>query len=192
MSDEVTRSTQSEGNAGFSRRNALKAGVAAGVGVAAWSGATITSLGGTPAYAVNCTTVVKIDLSGGCRNTDQGTPCPSGDPFRFHPLKDVNLPDGFDVTNNIAEGACCNVPSGSDPIFTFPAGLTCTVFLTFANPPSCATLQQPAIQLAPPDSDGELTINLQCGPLPINPNTQYTIFAQCATTGADPSCLNPT
>jgi hypothetical protein len=188
MADEVTRSPESESGAGFSRRNALKAGVAAGVGVAAWSGATITSLGGTPAYAAGCTGVINIDLSGGCRNTDQGTPCAGGDPFRFHVLKDTGLPAGFSLTNNISEGTCCNVPSGSDPIFNFPSGLTCNVILTFSNPPQCATLQQPAISLGQ-SSTGTLTVDLKCPTLAIKSSTQYTIVAKCATTGAPNDCI---
>jgi hypothetical protein len=187
MSDESTEVVDTASSR-LTRRNALKAGVAAGVGVAAWSGATITSLGGTPAYAAGCTGVINVDLSGGCRNTDQGTPCSGGDPFRFHVLKDTGLPNGYSLTNNIAEGTCCNVPSASDPIFHFPSGLTCNVVLTFANPPSCATLQQPAISLGQ-SSTGTLTIDLQCGPLPIKSSTQYSIVAKCNSTGADPSCI---
>lgn len=50
-----------------SRRRALKIGVGAGVGVAAWSGGSITSLGGTPAYASGCTFAVQIEMSNGCQ-----------------------------------------------------------------------------------------------------------------------------
>ena len=52
------------GDAGaLSRRTALKAGVAAGVGAVAWSGMSITSLGGTPAYAAGCTGVITSSSS---------------------------------------------------------------------------------------------------------------------------------
>jgi hypothetical protein len=39
----------------ISRRNALKAGVAAGVGAAVWGGPQIGRIGSTPAYAAHCT-----------------------------------------------------------------------------------------------------------------------------------------
>ena len=53
MSDQLHDNTSDSSTAGgLSRRNALKAGVAVGVGAIAWSGPTITSLGGTPVYAV--------------------------------------------------------------------------------------------------------------------------------------------
>ncbi len=42
-------------NAGVDRRALIKGAVAAGVGVAAWTAPSITSLGGTPVYAANCT-----------------------------------------------------------------------------------------------------------------------------------------
>ena len=40
---------------GINRRNLLKGAAAAGVGVVAWSSPSITSIGGTPAYAAVCT-----------------------------------------------------------------------------------------------------------------------------------------
>ena len=43
-------------NAGTSRRAALKAGVAAGIGLAAWTGPAITSIGGTQAYTARAPT----------------------------------------------------------------------------------------------------------------------------------------
>ena len=75
MSDESTElvDDKSAASSGLSRRNALKAGAAAGVGAIVWSGVSITSLGGTPAYGLaGCTGVINLDLGGGCRNTDQG------------------------------------------------------------------------------------------------------------------------
>ncbi len=54
--------------AGVDRRMLLKGAVAAGVGVAAWTAPSITSLGGTPVYAANCTGPV-IPYFLGERNT---------------------------------------------------------------------------------------------------------------------------
>jgi len=96
VGEELTEAVGGADSSGLSRRNALKAGVAVGVGVAAWSGVSITSLGGTPAYAQGCTGVIVVDLSAGCRNTDQGAAsnCTTGT-YGYHPLKDTGLPTGF-------------------------------------------------------------------------------------------------
>lgn len=61
---------------GVDRRKLLKGAVAAGVGVVAWSSPSISSLGGTPAYAAVCTGgSTKWFI--GSRNTDCGG-CQSG------------------------------------------------------------------------------------------------------------------
>lgn len=52
---ELERNGTDASGSGIDRRNLLKGAVAAGVGVAAWSAPSITSLGGTPVYAANCT-----------------------------------------------------------------------------------------------------------------------------------------
>ena len=107
-----TPSTPTREQRGISRRAALRAGVATGVGVAAWSGATITSLGGTPAYAqAGCTNVIKLDLTGGCRNTDKRSEaqCPGG-AFAFHPLQAP--PAGFTLKNNPPADTCCDDVTG--------------------------------------------------------------------------------
>ena len=93
-----------ESPSGSSRRAALKAGVGVGVGLIAWSGPTITSLGGTPAYAAGCTFVIRIDLSGGCRNTDQRVGCL----FGYHTTQPRRAAGGFSLANVIPEGTCCD------------------------------------------------------------------------------------
>lgn len=169
-----------------SRRAALKAGVGAGVGLVAWSGPTITSLGGTPAYAAGCTFVVSIDLSGGCRNTDQRSDCQRPSEFAYHTLRDTGLPDGFSLTNNVPEGTCCDV--NHTPILTFPSGLTCAATIVVAQPPQCTGTVQSTITTAP-SSTGQLAIPLSCPNGTITANSQYTIVANCTTTGADPECF---
>ena len=144
MSEEST-GVDSEESRGLSRRNALKAGVATGVGVAAWSGMSITSLGGTPAYASACSGLGPPIPLLDCRNTDQGN-CSS---VRYHTLKNVPFP--YEVTHNIVDnsGICCDKfgpnppPGGTDtafPQFLFPgtshpvsgqANQKCTVFMEF-------------------------------------------------------------
>lgn len=175
---------------GVSRRAALKAGVGVGVGVVAWTGPTITSLGGTPAYAAGCTFIIEIDLSGGCRNTDQGNcakPTPEG-VFGYHTLKDTGLPTGYSLTNNVAEGTCCT--AGHAPVLHFPAGITCGATLRFALPGNCTGTLIEQVDIAP-SSTGTLVIPLNCVPPPYPSQTQYTIVARCATTGAPMECLTP-
>ena len=65
----------------LSRRTALKAAIGVGVGAVAWSGPTITSMAGTPAYATACTFAVEFFLAND-RNTDQANECDPG--FGFH------------------------------------------------------------------------------------------------------------
>jgi hypothetical protein len=128
MSDEAVETTDSAEKGSFSRRNALKAGVAVGVGAAAWSGATITSLGGTPAFAgTGCTGVIHVDLSGGCRNTDQGVPCPGGGDFRYHTLNTVSSP--FSLANNPAEGTCCDAVTPQPVLSWTTPNVTCVVHI---------------------------------------------------------------
>lgn len=170
-----------------SRRAALKAGIGAGVGLAAWSGPTITSLGGTPAYAAGCTFVVEIDLSGGCRNTDQGN-CASGFPlYSYHTLKDTGLPTGFALINNVGEGTCCTEEHTVTLTWPEEEGLTCGATIRLARPPNCTGAVADEIHI-PPSSDGSLEITLSCLNMS-HQNNQYTIVARCTTTGAPEECF---
>jgi len=187
MTDEVTRSTESEDNAGFSRRNALKAGAAVGVGAVAWSGATITSLGGTPAYAVACSQSIQIDFTAGCRNIDLGNDNGCGSnhaAFGYHTLVGV-YPDGYSLTNNVPSGGgtCCT--ANFTPVLHFPAGITCQVVLHFGDTANC-TRPENAV---PPDvvftsAVGATSLDITLGCHTFNPQTQYTLVATCATTGS--------
>lgn len=164
------------GGGGLSRRTALKAGVAAGVGAVAWTGPTISSLGGTPAYAMACTvgSVCNIDLGGGCRNTDQG----SGADFGYHSLELAGLPPGFSVTNPIPEGTACGVHTST---LNFPAGFTCTVEILFDGPPSCSNRGGGSRGLlTQTSSTGTLDIFFDCVTPTFNSNTQYQIIATCS------------
>jgi hypothetical protein len=191
MTDEVTRGSESGDGSGFSRRNALKAGVAAGVGVAAWSGATITSLGGTPAYAAGCTFVVKLDLSNGCRNTDNASTCaspPSGFiRFRYHTLKSTGFPAGYTLTQNIGEGTCCT-DANNTAVLTFPAGITCVARVGFFNPPQCSLPEIQGFNIGS-SSTGTLNMTFSCPPSDVGSNDQYTVVATCSTTGAPQECF---
>lgn len=63
--------TDNSSDKSVGRRGVLKGAVAAGVGVAAWSTPSITSIGGTPVYAAACTSPV-FYYEAGSRNTDCG------------------------------------------------------------------------------------------------------------------------
>jgi hypothetical protein len=198
MSDETTE-VSDVSTSRFTRRNALKAGVAAGVGVAAWSGATITSMGGTPAFATpGCTGIIHIDLSGGCRNTDQASTCNPGT-FRFHTLN--TPPSGFMLTNNPGEGTCCDVVQANMPVLSWTTkNLTCTthVELWINGLSACAnrsgTLIQNAVQTeVGGPTGGSVTIDMGCFTY-INGNSApspsfWTIYANCASNGAPSGCL---
>jgi hypothetical protein len=198
MSDESTELPVGTESSGFSRRNALKAGVALGVGAAAWSGASITSLGGTPAYATGCTFAVQFDLVT-CRNTDQGAAhCP--EKFRYHVLGD-QLANGFSIQNNILEGTCCNPGNGvnntSHPVLKWTTtGLTCQVLLIVALPDNCNGTPVATVDLGTGSNGATgIDIDLACPgdgsdlPADIPSQSQYKITVSCVTTGSE-SCFN--
>jgi hypothetical protein len=197
MSDESIEIT-GNGSSAFSRRNALKAGVALGVGAAAWSGATITSLGGTPAYATpGCTGVVVLDLSGGCRNTDQANSCATPplnqSKWRWHTLNNTGFPSGYSVNPNIAEGTCCT-DAGNTATLNFPSGQTCEAFVQFWSPGGgggeCSVLLPNTLNLGTSQS-GTLIMTFGCPSSAVGPSDKYTIVAKCHTTGANPCCIDP-
>jgi hypothetical protein len=201
MSDESIEMSDTASN-GFSRRNALKAGVAVGVGATAWSGATITSLGGTPAYAAGCTFAVQFDLVT-CRNTDQGAAqCPKK--FRYHVLGD-QLANGFSIVNNILEGTCCSPGNGvngtSHPVLKWTtSGLTCQVRLLINLPDNCngASVADVLLGSSQNGTTG-IDIDLACPGETVNGTTlpadvpsqsQYRITVSCVTTGQE-CCFTP-
>jgi len=199
MSDEAVGITDSAEKGSFSRRNALKAGVAVGVGAAAWSGATITSLGGTPAFAgTGCTGVIHVDLSGGCRNTDQGTPCPGGGEFRYHTLNSVSPP--FSLANNPIEGTCCDEISPQPVLSWTTPNVTCKVHIQIYSGglEKCRDKTGPLLvdqssTTVGGAGGGQVTVPMSCfgyeDGVKLPSNSFYTIFANCASNGAPQSCL---
>jgi hypothetical protein len=186
MSDE---SIESAGKRSISRRTALKAGVAGGVGLAAWSGATITSLGGTPAYAISSTQLVTLDITAGCRNIDNSSTAP----FRYHQTPPV-LPSGFMITT-VAEGTDCGV---ADAVLTWDntrPNITCSLILNFFDP-GCTTVicTSGCITSAPGGlNGGTLSLPLSCycqtPPPPIvGPSSKWTLTGACVTNGGTPHC----
>ena len=65
--EELSDNTTAESGA-LNRRNVLKGAVAVGVGAAVWTVPSITSLGGTPAYAETCTGGT-VEFQAGTTNT---------------------------------------------------------------------------------------------------------------------------
>jgi hypothetical protein len=195
VSDEVVEIAEPKDERGLSRRNALKAGVAVGVGVAAWSGASITSLGGTPAYAQGCTAVTLLNLSGKCRNTDQASNCNTGVPFRYHTLNSVSLP--FILENNPPEGTCCDTPTGEPILHWLTSNLTCVAHTeVWAGLQACKDRGPglPEFQgtfvgtISGTGSGSGVHIPMGCGTAA--PNSFYTIFALCGSTGSPPGCFS--
>jgi hypothetical protein len=200
MSESIDQ-IESDASGSFSRRNALKAGVAVGVGAVAWSGATITSLGGTPAFAVaGCTGVITIDLSGGCQNTDQSSGCSPAGEFRYHTLHTVSPP--FSLANNPAEGTCCQTVAANKPVLSWTTpNLTCTAHVELwdgglskcRNSTGTLLVNDHQTTVGGPGG-GSVTINMTCfqftnGNKTPGGDTFWKIYANCASNGAPESCL---
>jgi hypothetical protein len=207
MSDE-TIGVESTEKRGISRRAALRAGVATGVGVAAWSGVTITSLGGTPAYAAACTNAAIFTLAN-CRNTDQGKCSGSShiDLLAYHPL-DTPFPpgSGFSLSNQVTgEGICCNqYPSPQlNPVFNFDnTKYTCLVrFKIYSSNSNCTANGTAGLDYnfvypagGTPDATGHIEIHLECPPQQGQAggknmaNDFWSIIVICNSLAAPDSC----
>ena len=189
MSDEVTEGTEAATESGLSRRNALRAGVAVGVGAVAWSGVTITSLGGTPAYAQTTSGVIIVDLNANsrCRNIDVGQgqpPCSPGS-YRYHELRSSITVEGFTftVSPNITEGTCCE--AGATATFNYDASsLTCRVQIDIWEGQVACDRGRPLFTpkassplFATPGS-GSIIIDFDCF-FPAVQNDRYSVTAVC-------------
>jgi hypothetical protein len=178
---EVTNDNErGPGSSALSRRAALRAGVAAGVGVAVWSGATITSFGGTPAYAAACTGAIPpVNVSGGCRNTTQASGC---DPFGYQPFDFPNV-SGYELSN-APNNTCCNVNTAGT--LTHPAGTTCTLVFTFYDS-KCGTAAATLYGSSTfgPSAATPMPFTWSCPQTVVGApnwaNTQYTVSANCFT-----------
>ncbi len=119
----MTDTTHNELNeAGLSRRRALQAGVGAGVGLVAWSGATITSIHGTPAYAAVCTQFTyqfeSTDMS-----TNQSSGCAT---FSYNNSPPLAVKAGaYDWTVPGGGNFACADSAANCYTFTFPATDKC-------------------------------------------------------------------
>jgi hypothetical protein len=209
MSDEATRSSEAEGgnDRGLSRRNALKAGVAAGVGVAAWSGATITSFGGTPAYATQagCTGVIHVVITADCDNVDLADPCPSGQ-FSYQHLGVVT--SGFGIANDFTNQTCCSDAAANPPSLTWTTpNLQCTTHVEIWEKLNPCRNGAPIVPNLLAHSEttgvggangGSAVIDTQCFQFtnPVPPGTPvpggdvfYKVYANCNSVDAPQNCL---
>lgn len=108
----------------ISRRRALQAGVGAGVGLVAWTGPTITSLRGTPAYAAVCSNFT-FSLAVTDMSTNQSSGC---DTFTYNnspPIQVKASGYGWDLPGG-GNFQCADTP-GTAYHFTFPTTDTCKV-----------------------------------------------------------------
>lgn len=173
-----------DGTGGVDRRMLLKGAIATGVGVAAWSVPSITSLGGTPAYAAVCTvgfTTYNLNV----RNTDCG-PC-AGDAVRYKPWTTNQCP-----TDNYSPGAAlaskrCGGPTGGDGVCPPDAGVCVGGVPTGQVCKLRVIIQQgncgdPPIRSALSASFTTATFvplpAVVCGPLPDGTNLPGNIFAR--------------
>jgi len=193
LSDEQGEGVGSDDKRGPSRRAALKASIAVGVGAVAWSGASITSLGGTPAYAVTVSGITKIDLNAGCRNTDKASNCAVGQLFRYHTLNAAALPPGFCLANNPGEGTCCGAAVAPELRWdTKVTGtLTCEIVIdSYVGQQACkdlnTTLRNACGYTVSVAGNSCVNSVMPCNPAGLDPNTFYTIYALCSTSGAPP------
>lgn len=130
----MSRGGENREGDGVDRRGLLKGAVAAGVGVAAWSAPSITSLGGTPVYAAVCTQPVNV-FGVNVRNTDCGG-CPQTIRYKDFSTNQCTLSNPFPFATSLKNNSTCTAnpnPSGSCPpnahvsVAGTPAGQTCKV-----------------------------------------------------------------
>ena len=124
--------TQGENNkASISRRNALKAGVATGVGAAAFAGPQIGMLGMTPAYAQNCSPGKFQSTLSPDRNVDCGGGC-GNNTFRLHGQTVELVYNGVTITAEQADKVCADVAT---PVISgIPSGVECQLRAVLTNP----------------------------------------------------------
>jgi len=196
MSDE-TIDVESAENGGMSRRAALRAGVAVGVGAAVWSGVSITSLGGTPAYAVGCTGARTFTINK-CDSADSR----SGTQFAYQGMQATGDPNFFVSNPPPSTGTDCEDFAALNTAFVFPTGFECRLVVRFFNGGKsvCAAFPDKGVthtHYLPVDGSpntfdqtSPLEIDLACYEADIGGNNWfYSIEAQCRTIGSPPDCV---
>lgn len=162
-------------SAAVSRRNALKAGAALGVGAAALAGPQIGVLGAVPAYAAHCSAGKFYTLDFPGRNTNCGGNCGNPDIMQYH-RDNESIAGPFGTVSYTMSGngqwECSDVATLT--LTAVPAGQTCIVLEVIVTDGLNGTtvvqgngsLSMPTISQAPPNE-------FQC-------NAQYSVRLQCA------------
>src|SRR5262245_52750091 len=188
---------QAGGQGGLSRRAALKAGVATGVGVAVWSGVSITSLGGTPAYALGCTGARTFQLNK-CDSADSR----SGTQFAYQGMQDTGSTDFF-LQNKLPQtGTDCEDVIAANVQFVFPSTYECRLVVRFFNGGKdvCKSFPDKGVTYThylPTDGDptafdqvSPLNVALTCYEADIGGNNWfYSIEVDCRTKGSPKDCF---
>lgn len=112
-----------------SRRQALKLGAAAGVGLAAWTGPQIGIIGATPAYAADCSPGERECFSQ-AGSVNWGTWTDSEQYLEFNGVPTQLTVQGQTVTFSGISGNKFNVNGTSAITFNVPAGVTCGASIT--------------------------------------------------------------
>jgi hypothetical protein len=173
----------------------------------------ITSLGGTPAYAEGCTFKSTFTFAK-CRNTDQGDCSGSShiDLLAYHALDVPTMPAGYALHQFFpTSGTCCTQMGGSvqNPYFEFPNTVKCLIrYRIYSNngQQGCggggtSNLDYDFVYGAPgpggttvPTDVSPITINMTCPPQGHTPsgidmaNDFWTIYAVCNSKAAPDSC----
>ena len=132
-SNKVDGDVSSSGidTAAISRRKALKAATAVGVGAVAWGGPQIGVLGTAPAYAAHCSDGKFRSTLTADRNVDCGGNCGS-DTFRLHGQSVSVDYNGTTISATMADKVCADVAT---PIISdIPPGVECQLRTVLTNP----------------------------------------------------------
>jgi len=168
-----------------SRRRALKIGVGAGIGLAAWSGGSITSLGGTPAYAAGCTFAIQIEMSNGCQPVDRFVLIGFTIGVSYQNSFSGSFPAGYSVTpGGSATAGLIFVPTPTYTLTIGDPGVSCVVRLERGF--GCG----PGPNLIDDFGPSSGTVSWQFPFYFAGANDRYRLRAICTATGNPLDCLS--
>lgn len=200
--DEVGEAADAAEAARISRRRALKAGAALGVGVTAWAGPQIGRMGATPAYAAACTVPFSTVAFGECKNTSCPTECDDGTKYiRVGPDSVSGTVNGGTVTAVVPAPGTTNLCGGpknrgqarlSVPNTTGQCRLRVEVY---EGNNECKNRDQSALKASSATlavlggKTGNVDLpNVNCGSFAKSSNLFTLLSIQC-TTSTDPNCF---
>ncbi len=181
MSEAEPNSSGSRSRSVMNRRTALKAGVAAGVGAAAFAGPQVGIFGAAPAYAGTCS---PGELTSDSDTNNTNASCGDYLSYQYHPFNVAGVGTFNAPTNaagvNLTPFACSDVGVYMKAP-TIPAGTACQLTITAGGLPALGPVA--------------LTSGAIYGPLPAllktsaggsyPSNSQVTITVECSTDPAD-------